>query len=92
MSGKMFDWIMTQVNLPSEPPPGKTLVEIMGDSRVLIENHGGVTCYNTKKINIKTSYGLLCISGCGLALAHMSKLQLVITGCVDCISLVRGNG
>lgn len=92
MSGKIFDWIMTQVNLPSEPMPGKTLVEVLGDRRVLIENHMGVTCYNAKKINIKSSYGLLCVSGGCLELAHMSKLQLVITGHIDCISLIRGNG
>jgi len=91
MSGKMFDWIMTQVNLPAEVPPGKTLVEIIGANRILIENHGGVTCYNTKKIQIKANYGILCISGCGLELACMSKQQLVVTGSIDCISLIRGN-
>ena len=90
MSGKLFDWILNSADLMGEPLPGKTLVEISGDRRVLIEKHGGVTSYNTKHINVKTTFGIVTISGDGLELASMSKQQLVITGCISCVSLYRG--
>ena len=91
MSGKMFGWIMAQVNLNSEPSPGRSLVEMIDDCRILIENHYGVRSYDSNSINIKTSFGELCVRGCDLQLACMSKQQLLITGCVEQISLFRGN-
>ena len=52
MPGKMLDWLTTQLDLPSEPMPGKSLVEIFEDSRVVVENHYGVISYNTEEIKI----------------------------------------
>ena len=91
MSGKMFDWIMAQVDLSSELSPGKSLVEIVDDCRILVENHYGVRSYDTNSIRIKASFGEICVRGCDLKLACMSKQQLLITGCLEQISLFRGN-
>lgn len=91
MSGRMFDWIMSQVDLPSEPLPGNTFVELANDHRMLIEHHYGVKSYDTNCIQIKTSYGQLGIRGCDLKLASMSKQQLVVIGRIDQISLCRGD-
>ena len=91
MPGKIFDWMMSRAELLSEPTPGTSLVEIVGDSRVLIENHKGVTSYDKKNICIKTTFGVLTVTGEGLELACMSKNQLVITGCVVSLSLFRGH-
>ena len=90
MSGKMFGWLMTQFDLPSELPPGKSLVELIEDNHLLVENHFGVRSYGTNHIQIKTSYGELSVKGTNLELACMSKQQLVITGCFQQISLFRG--
>ena len=91
MPGKIFDWMMSRAELLSEPTPGTSLVEIVGDTRVLIENHKGVTSYDKKNIRIKTTFGILSVTGEDLELACMSKHQLVITGCVICLSLFRGH-
>ena len=91
MSGKMFDWIMNRMDLLTEPTPGTSLVEIVGDQRILIENHKGVTAYDKKNIHVKTTFGVLTITGEGLEVACMSKQQLVVTGCIACISLFRGH-
>lgn len=90
MAGKMFDWLMAQVDLPSELSPGKTLVEFINDCRLLIENHFGVKSYDTSNVQVITSYGELNVRGSDLKLVCMSKQQLVITGCFDQISFFRG--
>ncbi len=77
-------------DLMDEPLPGMPLVEIAGDRRVLVENHRGVVEYGTKIIRIKVRYGQLCICGCGMELAKMTKDQLIISGRVDSVHLVRG--
>ncbi len=76
-------------DLPSEPLPGFPLIEIVGDCRVLIENHCGVSEYGRTQICVKVKYGTICIVGSKMELARMSKHQLVIAGRIDSISLLR---
>lgn len=76
-------------DLPDEPVPGLPLIEIAGDQRVLIEHHNGVTEYGRQQITVKVKYGCVCVSGQRLELTRMSKDQLIISGCIDCVKLMR---
>ncbi len=76
-------------DLPGEPLPGVPLVELAGDRRVLIENHGGVTEYGTQTIRVRVRYGEVCVCGADLELARMTKEQLVVCGRIDGVTLVR---
>lgn len=76
-------------DLQGEVLPGQPLVELFGDCRVLVEHHGGVTEYGREKIQIKVKYGQLCICGNCLELARMTAEQLVITGKIDSVSVIR---
>ena len=91
MPDKMFDWLMMRMGLPSELPPGKTLIEMVGDCRILVENHFGVISYDDENVRVKTSYGELSVHGINLKLACMSKVRLVITGQFFQISFFRGD-
>ena len=53
------------------------------------EAHGGVTEYGREKIQVKVRYGYVCICGGCLELARMTAEQLVITGRIDSVSLIR---
>lgn len=77
-------------DLPDEPIPGQPLVEIAGQRRVLIENHLGVTQYGCDAIRVRVKYGAICVCGQRLELSKMSRGQLVITGCIDSVNLLRG--
>lgn len=87
---RILERVVLGADLPGEHLPGVPLVELAGDRRVLIENHKGVTAYGRREICIRVNYGLLCICGTGLELAQMSRHQLVITGCIDTVSIRRG--
>lgn len=87
---KVLDRLALNADLPGEVLPGLPLVEIAGDSRVLVENHSGVTSYGCNEIRVKVRFGLLHICGSCLKLARMTKNQLVITGRIDSIALQRG--
>ena len=76
-------------DLQGEAFPGQPLVELYGDRRVLIEHHGGVTEYGREKIQVKVRYGYLCVCGGCLELARMTAEQLVITGRIDSVSIIR---
>lgn len=86
------DWMQRltdQMDLSGEPLPGVPVVELAGDRRVLIERHGGVTQYSREKICVKVRYGLVQVCGCGMELTRMTREQLVISGRIDSVHLLR---
>ena len=83
--------ILTEsADLPAEAIHNVPLVELAGDNRVLIENHGGVCEYGGERIRVRLSYGQLCVCGSGMELARMNQEQLVISGRIDSVTLIRG--
>ena len=73
----------------SQVLPGQPIVEIAGTHRVLVENHCGVKEYGHHQILIKVSYGCISVIGTQLELARMTKEQLVISGNIQCVQLLR---
>ena len=63
----------------------KTLVELYGNERVLIEEHRGILAYGDEEIRVGTSFGVTVIQGMELRLCCMSRSQLVIRGRIACV-------
>ena len=74
--------------------PSRTLLELLGKQRLVVEYHRGIVCYDDSEIVIKASYGLVHILGNQLRLCRMSREQLCIRGEIQEIKLVgrEGNG
>ena len=77
-------------DLADEPIPGRPLVEIIDHSRVLIENHKGVSEYGRNMIRVKVKFGSICVCGCDLELLRMTKGLLIISGNIESVQLCRG--
>ena len=88
-TGRIWDRIAQSTELPGEALPGQSILEVLGDSRVLIEHHRGVQEYSRERIAVKLKFGRVCVCGCGLELTHMTKEQLVIRGRIDAVTLHR---
>lgn len=69
--------------------PGHPVVELAGDSRVLIENHFGVTEYGMDRITVAMGYGQVSILGGRLEILRMTREQLVICGRITGLELKR---
>ncbi len=67
----------------------RPLVEILGENRVLIENHFGIISYCLEEIRIKVAYGNVAVKGRGLQLMEICKEQLVISGYIEAVHLNR---
>ena len=86
------NWIQNlseTMDLPGEPMPGIPLVELAGDNRVLIENHGPIVEYGPERIRVVLKYGQLCICGHKLTLGRMSHDQLVVSGTINSLTIIR---
>ena len=86
----MAGWI-DRLSHSEEALPSQTVVELLGDGRVLIEHHSGITEYSRQRIQIRVKYGVLCVCGEGLELCKMTGEQLVILGRIDSLTLFRGD-
>ncbi len=78
-----------RADLPTMALPGLPLVELAGENRILVENHGGITEYGPCRIRVRVRFGQICISGQGLLLTKMTREQLVISGKIDAVTLTR---
>lgn len=58
----------------------RTLAEVYGLERLLVEHHRGIQSYGTDCIRIAATYGTLVVEGENLRLSCMSRSQLVICG------------
>lgn len=83
-------WIR-RLALEDQSLPGKPLMEILDDKRVLIEHHRGITQYTPERIQIRVKFGAICVCGAELSLCRMTADQLVITGRIDSLTLLRGD-
>lgn len=63
----------------------RTLVELYGNERVLIEEHRGILGYGDREIRVGTSFGVAVIEGSELRLCCMSRSQLVIRGRIGAV-------
>ena len=85
-----LDQLSSVSDLQDEAIPGLPLIEILGDRRVLIEHHCGITEYGCNQICVKVRQGMISVVGTKLELALMTKEQLIISGCIEGVRLVRG--
>ncbi len=76
-------------DLPEEALPGEPVLELLGSSRVLVEHHGGILEYGTERICVRAKYGTLQITGSKLQLLRMLGPQLIITGSIDGIRILK---
>ena len=78
------------VDLRDEQLPGRPIVEIFDNTRVLVENHRGVKMYSTDLICAGMSFGILEIKGVKLELSSMTRDQLIVTGDITGVELIPG--
>lgn len=76
----------------AEALPGRPIVELSGDRRVLIEHHFGVKEYGRQRITVAMAYGQAVILGQNLEILRMTRDQLVIRGSIRGISLEGREG
>lgn len=86
---RFMEHLTAAADLQEEPIPGLPLIEISGDRRVLIEHHCGVTEYGHEQIGVRVKYGCILICGNHLELTRMTKEQLIISGCIEAVRLIR---
>jgi sporulation protein YqfC len=93
MRGKEMVERMTDVaSRTGEPILKQPLLELCGEHRVLIEHHKGIGEYSAEAIDVKVRFGSIIISGTCLEICRITADQLVITGEIQSVMLLKGRG
>ena len=87
-----WERLASRAELETEPMPAQPIIEIGGDSRVLVENHCGVQAYCPEEILIGLKFGQVRVCGSRMVLTRMSREQLLIRGKIDAVALIRRDG
>ena len=90
--GNWMERLAEEMEMDELSLPGRPLVEICGDHRVLIENHRGVSRFGVDGICVRVAYGEIAVRGCNLELAKMTREQLLICGRIEGVTLLRRGG
>lgn len=83
----MKDWKKKLAALEPEGIRPKTLTELYGSERLLVEQHRGILGYGTECIRIDATFGVLVVEGADLRLCCMSRNQLVIRGKLQAVRI-----
>ncbi|MBQ4266027.1 MAG: YabP/YqfC family sporulation protein [Clostridia bacterium] len=66
--------------LPEDALSSGARITMMGRGCVLVEGQHGVVELGANRIRLRTSEGILCVSGCALALRELSLDAALISG------------
>jgi len=72
-----------------ELAPGQPRVEVLGSSRVLVENHRGVVEYGSRRIDINGGRTLVSVAGEELEIRAMNRHELLIVGRIEAVRFLR---
>ena len=72
---------------PEEMLPNTPIVELVGNRRILVERHCGISEYTDTMICVRLRDGSLRIYGTELCVTRMMKHQLVVVGCIRGLEL-----
>ena len=68
------------------------LLELLGDERLLIENHKGIRSYAPDNILIGISNGMISVLGQTLRIICMTRDRIVICGRIMQLTIEKGGG
>ena len=77
---------LRQAEIPQELVFGWPRSVLLGDERLIVEQHQGIYAYSDQEIILKTSCGHLVITGEKLSLSRYDRDGLVVFGKIEKLS------
>ncbi len=91
----MLEWkllagrAIRKLNLPPQLAPGVPLVELIGKTTLIINRHRGLTEYTSQRICVRSSLGLIAVTGSTLCITQMNRQLLAVSGTISGVSYLE---
>ena len=66
---------------------GHARLELIGNGRLMIENHKGIIEYGRERISVLTSGMTVIVTGVGLEISAMNDAAILLTGAINGLEL-----
>lgn len=77
---RVMEQLSETLDIPGDIGPDLPRVILVGDSRLLVENHRGIGLYQTDSIRISTSCGILLVAGKDLVVKNILPQEITVEG------------
>lgn len=84
---RILDYVVHGTDLENELIPLRSLIEIYGTNRLLIEHHKGVCEYSDHLIIVRIPGGTVCIHGCEMEISFITDEKIIIQGKIGNLQL-----
>lgn len=75
--------------LPKDVVLGMSVVTMLGQTELCLENYAGIIEYTEELIRIRIKHGQMKIIGKNLNVSYYTNDDMKITGCIECIEYQR---
>ncbi len=83
---------LRRADIPQELVLGWPRSVLLGDEKLIVEQHQGIFAYSQQEVIVKTACGLLVISGENLSISHYNQDDLVVFGKIGKLSYRPAEG
>lgn len=90
--GELYDFVASvsgNLGIPPEILSGLPVIELTGDSAIMIEQHRGITAYSEEEICVGVNFGTVCVHGSKLMVHVMNRDRIIIYGVIEAVQLER---
>ena len=87
--GGLLERASRALDVPGDVVAGLPRLELIGDGELRMEPHRGILAYGPEEIHISGGKLVVVVRGEGLELRAMNPAQLLITGKITTVELVR---
>ena len=78
-----FHGLAKSLQLPDDFAKGNTLVSLLGQERVIVENFREISSYTEEEVRLTGKKRKLCITGKNLKIDSYTKEEIEISGIID---------
>ncbi len=83
---------LKQANIPQELVLGWPRCVLLGNEKLIVEQHQGIFACTQQEIVVKTVCGLLVIQGDGLSISRYNRDDMVVLGKIGMLFFRQGQG
>lgn len=87
--GGLLERASRALDMPGDVVAGLPRLELIGDGELRMESHRGILAYGPEEIHISGGKLVVMVRGSGLELRAMNPTELLITGRIAAVELVR---
>ena len=86
---KAKEYISEKFELEKGMLTSDSVIELVGDEKLTIENHRGILRYSDEEMQIKASFGTVCISGKNLSVSELVCEEITVKGEICKIEFIK---